>query len=672
MRFRFTSKFQPTGDQPDAIKKLSRWLKVGSKHQTLLGVTGSGKTYTMAKVIEARQQPTLIISPNKTLAAQLYGEFRQFFPENAVHYFVSYYDYYQPEAYIPQSDTYIAKEAMINDEIDRLRHAATQALLTRPDTIIVASVSCIYGLGSPINYQSLRLTVRLGEPLTRQQFLRQLVDLQYDRNDVDFRRGTFRARGDTVEVHPVTGEDIIRFEWFGSTLEAITLLPNVLGNKHTSGVQTAVPLAEVAIYPAKHFVTPPDDKEDAIAAIRDELGIRLDELKATDKLIEAQRLLERTNYDLELIETTGYCNGIENYSRHFDGRVPGEPPFTLLDYFSYAARQQQLSSFLTFLDESHIGVPQIRGMYAGDHSRKQMLIDYGWRLPSAFDNRPLNFEEFSDRVKQLLYVSATPNEYEMKLSGAPHGFRDLSSVERKAYSVAHTAAVHVAEQLIRPTGILDPSVDVRKTEGQLDDLEKEILLRVERGERVLVTTLTKRLAEALSEFLEERGVKVQYLHSDIDTLERLEILKDLRAGRYDVLVGINLLREGLDLPEVSLVAILDADKEGFLRNETTFIQTMGRAARHPNGEVIMYADNTTKSMRRAINEVTRRRAIQAAYNEKHHIIPRAPERQEVDLLFGAEAFLSEPGKSFSEKKKRSKRVASAMKKRPRKKIRKKN
>ncbi|MFA5954346.1 MAG: excinuclease ABC subunit UvrB [Patescibacteria group bacterium] len=669
MKFRFTSKFKPTGDQPQAIQKLTSWLQAGNTHQTLLGVTGSGKTFTMAKVIEAQQQPTLIISPNKTLAAQLYGEFRQFFPDNAVHYFVSYYDYYQPEAYIPQSDTYIAKEAMINDEIDRLRHAATQSLLTRPDTIIVASVSCIYGLGSPVNYQSLRLTVDAGSVMSRQTFLQQLVALQYNRNDIDFHRGTFRARGDIVEVHPVMGEDILRFEWFGSTLESITLLPNILGNPHAPGVKTFVSLKTVDIYPAKHFVTPLDNQHQALSEIRDELTARVEALKADNKLIEAQRIMERTNYDLELIETTGYCNGIENYSRHFDGRSPGEPPFTLLDYFSYAVREsasRRSKGFLTFLDESHIGVPQIRGMYAGDKSRKQMLIDYGWRLPSAFDNRPLNFPEFSERVRQLIYVSATPNEYEMQLSGAPHGFRDLSSAERTAYSVQHTAVMHVAEQLIRPTGIPDPSVDVRKTDGQLEDLEKEIIVRVGRGERVLVTTLTKRLAEALTEFLAERGVKVQYLHSDVDTLERLEILKDLRSGRYDVLVGINLLREGLDLPEVSLVAILDADKEGFLRNETTLVQTMGRAARHPEGQVIMYADNMTRSMRSAISEVTRRRAVQLAYNKKHKITPRAAERQNVDLVNSEEEVMPSEEMSFFERKKKAKRIVSTMRKRPRK------
>jgi len=608
MKFKFQSKFKPMGDQPEAIRQLSSWLKAGSKHQTLLGVTGSGKTFTVAKVIEKIQQPTLIISPNKTLAAQLYSEFRQFFPDNAVHYFVSYYDYYQPEAYIPQSDTYIAKEAMINDEIDRLRHAATQSLLTRPDVLIVASVSCIYGLGSPANYQTLRLIVKAGEHISRQDFLKKLVSLQYNRNDIEFGRGTFRVRGDIVEIHPITGEDIIRFEWFGKILESIILLPNVL---HKSKVtKTAISLKSVDVYPAKHFVTPLDHQKDALAEIRQELTNRVRVLKKDNKLIEAQRIFERTNYDLELIETTGYCNGIENYSRHFDGRKSGQPPFTLLDYFNYTVQKQKLPGFLTFLDESHIGVPQLRGMYAGDHSRKDMLINYGWRLPSAFDNRPLNFEEFSERVSSVIYVSATPNDYELALSEK-----------------------NVAEQLIRPTGIIDPAIDVRETEYQLDDLEKEILIRVKKHERVLVTTLTKRLSEALTEFLVEKGIKVQYLHSDVETLERVEILKDLRSGKYDVLVGINLLREGLDLPEVSLVAILDADKEGFLRNETTLVQTMGRAARHPNGQVIMYADNMTKSMRSAINEVTRRRAIQLAYNKKHKIVPKATKRQDVDLIF---------------------------------------
>ena len=626
MKFSFVSKFQPTGDQPKAIEDISRWLKSGNRHQTLLGVTGSGKTFTMAKVIEARQRPTLVISPNKTLAAQLYGEFRQFFPKNAVHYFVSYYDYYQPEAYIPQTDTYIAKEATVNDEIDRLRHAATQSLLTRPDVIIVASVSCIYGLGSPVNYQSQKLTVVRGEALTRQQFLKELVTLQYARNDLDFRRGTFRVRGDTVEVHPITGDGIIRLEWFGTTIDRIVLLPNAL----RVGSETAVQeLETVDIYPAKHFVAPANTQPDALSAIRAELAERLAVLKAEGKDLEAARLEQRTNYDLELIETTGYCNGIENYSRHFDRRRVGEPPFTLLDYFSHAVTSRGDAGWLTFVDESHISVPQVRGMYAGDYSRKAMLVDYGWRLPSAFDNRPLTFAEFDTRVDQFLYVSATPNDYELKLSGATHGLADL---KLDATSVKRRAAIHVAEQLVRPTGILDPAVSVRPSEGQLNDLMGEIRARVALGQRVLVTTLTKRLSEELTAFLAEAGIKVQYLHSDVETLERVQIIKDLRAGVYDVLVGINLLREGLDLPEVSLVAILDADKEGFLRNETTLIQTMGRAARHITGQVIMYADVMTVSIKRAITEVERRRAIQAVYNEQHGITPHAIERSEAMAL----------------------------------------
>jgi excinuclease ABC subunit B len=618
MPFQFYSTFTPTGDQPGAIADLTRWLEAGVRHQTLLGVTGSGKTFTVAKAVAALQRPTLVISPNKTLAAQLYSEFAQFFPENAVHYFVSYYDYYQPEAYIPQTDTYVAKEAMVNDEIDRLRHAATQSLLTRPDVLIVASVSCIYGLGSPENYRALRLTVRRGERLPRQQLLRELVRLQYGRNDVDFGRGTFRARGDVVEVHPVTGEDIVRFEWVGDQLDAIVVLPNVLRRPRRAVVPPAAALETIDLYPAKHFVTPYDQQQEALAAIRRELADRVAALRRDGRDLEAVRLEQRTNYDLELIETTGYCNGIENYSRHFDHRQPGEPPWTLLDYFAYAVAQQKLPGFLTFLDESHITVPQLRGMYAGDHSRKTMLVDYGWRLPSAFDNRPLNFDEFNARVSQVVYVSATPDSYELKLSGAARGLADLTAARRPRPE----ANVHVAQQLIRPTGILDAIVAVRPTTGQLQDLEREIVARVARHERVLVTTLTKRLAEALTEYLRERNVRVQYLHSDVETLERVQILHDLRAGTYDVLVGINLLREGLDLPEVSLVAILDADKEGFLRNETTLIQTMGRAARHVAGAVIMYADAATPSMRRAIAEVERRRAVQAAYNQAHGLTPQ--------------------------------------------------
>lgn len=624
MRFELASKFSPMGDQPTAIRSLTGWLQADSKHQTLLGVTGSGKTFTMANIINNLQQPTLIISPNKTLAAQLYGEFKQFFPNNAVHYFVSYYDYYQPEAYIPQSDTYIAKEAMINDEIDRLRHASTQALLTRNDCIIVASVSCIYGLGSPQNYQDLRFPVALNQKMSRQQFLKELVTLQYDRNDLDFGRGTFRVRGDLVEIHPVTGEDIIRFEFFGDNVSAITLLPNHLSN--VAGTKNAITLQNFDVYPAKHFVTPLDDQRAALASIREELRERLVELRDIGKDLEAQRLEQRTNYDLELIETTGYCNGIENYSRYFDGRVVDEPPFTLLDYFSYAVQSRKLDGFLTFMDESHISVPQVRGMFAGDRSRKQMLVDYGWRLPCAFDNRPLTYDEFAARNLQTIYVSATPNEYELKLSGAVNGFADLKPGKVRNQNI------HVAEQLIRPTCIPDPEVDIRPTDGQLADLEREIKLRVTKGERVLVTTLTKRLSEALTEYLEDQGIKVQYLHSDVETLERVKILKDLRAGVYDVLVGINLLREGLDLPEVSLVAILDADKEGFLRNETTLIQTMGRAARHPQGRVIMYADVMTKSINSALAEVNRRRAIQLKYNKDHNLTPRATERVDFELV----------------------------------------
>lgn len=644
MKFEFTSRFEPTGDQPKAISQLSNWLKKGNEHQTLLGVTGSGKTFTMAKVVEKMQRPTLVISPNKTLAAQLYGEFKQFFPKNAVHYFVSYYDFYQPEAYIPQSDTYIAKEAMINDEIDRLRHAATQALLTRNDVLIVASVSCIYGLGSPLNYQSLRYPVAKGQKVSRQSFLKELIKLQYSRNDLDFGRGTFRVRGDIVEIHPVTGEDIIRFEFFGDEIDSITLLPNHLSKQE--GVESAVPLEDFDVYPAKHFVTPLNEQKDAIAEIREELRDQVSALKKAGKDLEAQRLEQRTNYDLELIETTGYCNGIENYSRHFDGRVVDQPPHTLLDYFGFAVKTRKLRGFQTFIDESHITVPQIRGMFAGDRSRKQMLVDYGWRLPCAFDNRPLTYDEFAERNKQLLYVSATPNEYELELSGAKHGFVDLKMGETRSDKVK------VAEQLIRPTGIPDPEIDVRATDNQLENLEAEIKTRVENGQRVLVTTLTKRLSEALTEYLDEKGIKVQYLHSDVETLERVEILKDLRKGVYDVLVGINLLREGLDLPEVSLVAILDADKEGFLRNETTLIQTMGRAARHPEGQVIMYADMMTKSMKSAIGEVSRRRAIQLKYNKDNKITPKPIEREDFDLVPEGIEIDTEPSALLKPKRKK--------------------
>lgn len=624
MSFKFVSQYQPTGDQPRAIADLTRWLQNGQRHQTLLGVTGSGKTFTMAKVVEKLQMPTLVISPNKTLAAQLYSEFKQFFPENAVHYFVSYYDYYQPEAYVPQTDTYIAKESMINEEIDRLRHAATQSLLTRPDVLIVASVSCIYGLGSPENYKSLAYHIERGAPVSRQQFIKVLVELQYSRNDIDFGRGTFRARGEIVEVHPVNGENVFRFEWFGSTLERITDIPDPMAAKSEKIPRGAREIEKLGIYPAKHFVTPMDDRKGALQSIRDELNERLAVLRQEGKLLEAQRIEQRTNYDLEMIETMGYCSGIENYSRHFDHRKPGEPPFTLVDYFSYAAREHGLPGFLTLLDESHITVPQIHGMYAGDYSRKSQLIEYGWRLPSAYDNRPLNFNEFDKRTQQVVYVSATPNEFELKNSGAKTGIRNLAEA---------SDAVRVTQQLIRPTGILDPEITVKPTDGQIPDLLHEINIRVKRGQRVLVTTLTKRLSEELTEYLQEEGIKVQYLHSDVETFERIDILKKLRAGAYDVVVGINLLREGLDLPEVSLVAILDADKEGFLRNETTLIQTMGRAARHIDGKVIMYADVMTGSMKRAITEVTRRRAIQAAYNKEHNITPRAIVRTDTtDLL----------------------------------------
>ena len=595
-KFILQAPYQPAGDQPKAIKLLVDGLKKDYQDQTLLGVTGSGKTFTMASVVMAIQKPTLVISPNKTLAAQLYSEFREFFPENAVHYFVSYYDYYQPEAYVPHTDTYIEKEAMINEEIDRLRHAATQSLLTRKDVLIVASVSCIYGLGDPIDYKNLALTLSRKEKINRQDALAKLIDIQYTRNDLEFPRGSFRVRGDVVEIHPSTGEEIIRLDFFGNQIESITTFKPRQKGKRVSILRTAEDVYEklprVVLFPAKHFVMPEDKLKKALLTIRHELKERLKELRSQDKLLEAQRLEQRTNYDLEMIAETGYCAGIENYSRHFSGRRRGEPPATLIDYFA------ESGDFLTFIDESHIAVPQIQGMYLGDHSRKATLINYGFRLPSAFDNRPLKFDEFNKRLGQRVYVSATPAAYELKKSK------------------------RLVEQLIRPTGLLDPQIEVRPSAGQVPDLINEISQTVAKGQRTLVTVLTKRLAEELADYLKENGIKVQYLHGDIKTLERVDILRDLRQGKVDVLVGINLLREGLDLPEVSLIAILDADQEGFLRNETTLIQTAGRAARHPEGRVIMYADKMTDSMKRAIAETTRRRKIQEAYNKKHGQTPR--------------------------------------------------
>ncbi len=572
-----------TGDQPQAVDKLVEGLGKGFKHQTLLGVTGSGKTFTMANVIEKVQRPTLVICHNKTLAAQLASEFKEFFPENAVEYFVSYYDYYQPEAYIPQKDLYIEKDSDINEEIDKLRHAATHALLSRRDVLIVASVSCIYGLGEPGEYQGFVATLKKGQHYGRQQLLRQLVDMQYGRNEMDLSRGKFRIRGDTLEIQPAYEELALRIEFFGDDIEKIMSLDPLTG-------EILKEMDEVSIYPAKHFVTSREMMTKAIETIRVELVERLKELNAQGKIVEAARLQARTEYDLEMMVEAGYCSGIENYSRHLSGRPPGSSPSTLLDYFP--------KDFLLFIDESHMTLPQVRSMYRGDLSRKTTLVDYGFRLPSALDNRPLNFEEFQACVNQVIYTSATPAEFE------------------------YTHSQQVVEQLVRPTGLLEPTIEIKPTKGQIDDLLEQIRSRVDKGNRCLVTTLTKRMAEELADYLVEAGIKTHYLHSDVDTLERVEILRDLRLGVYDVVVGINLLREGLDLPEVSLVAILDADKEGFLRSRWSLIQTMGRAARHIDGHVIMYADKITKSMREAIDETMRRRKIQEDFNKEHGITPQ--------------------------------------------------
>ncbi|MBM3208705.1 excinuclease ABC subunit UvrB [Candidatus Shapirobacteria bacterium] len=595
MKFKLTSDFEPTGDQPEAIQRLTWGVEENLKHQVLLGVTGSGKTFSVAEVIEKTRKPTLVISHNKTLAAQLYQEFRDFFPKNAVCFFVSYYDYYQPEAYIPKTDTYIEKEIEINEEIDKLRLAATTNILTRPDVIVVASVSCIYNLGSPREYGHFVIELKEGERVSQEDILRRLVNLQYDRADYDFRRGTFRVRGEMIDLFPAYQDEAIRIEIEGGKIKKIKKLDPLTGK--ILNFEFSI-LNSVVIYPAKHYLTDPRGYEDIFEEIKSDLKARVAELKARGKELEAHRLLQRVNYDLEMIKEMGYVNGIENYSRYFDGRKPGEPPFTLLDYFQEAYQDK----WLVVIDESHMTIPQIRGMYNGDHSRKEVLIDYGFRLPAALDNRPLRFDEFLRRVPQVIYTSATPDEWEKSQAGGA-----------------------IVEQLIRPTGLVDPEILVRPTENQIPDLIKEVLLRIKRGERVLVTTLTKRMAEDLAEYLteHEKEIKVAYLHSEIETLKRQDLLDDLRLGNFDCLVGINLLREGLDLPEVSLVAILDADKEGFLRSETSLIQVMGRAARHINSQVIMYADNITGSMKRAMAEVERRRAIQVAYNKAHGIIPRS-------------------------------------------------
>lgn len=592
--FKVVSDYEPKGDQEKAIRELADGIDKGMKFQTLLGVTGSGKTYTMAKVIEAVQKPTLIIAHNKTLAAQLANEFRSFFPENAVEYFVSYYDYYQPEAYVPHSDLYIEKDSSINDEIDKMRHSATAALFERRDVIVVASVSCIYGLGSPIDYENLVLSLRPGMEKDRDAVIRKLVDIQYTRNDIAFERNNFRVRGDILEIYPAASSGkAVRLEFFGDEIDRITEIDTITG-------EITGELSHVSIFPASHYTTTPEKLDVAIKGIRDELADRYDYFTGHNQLVEAQRILQRTNYDLEMLKEMGYCNGIENYTRYINGSPPGAPPYTLIDYFP--------KDFLIFADESHVSIPQIGGMSSGDRARKQNLVDYGFRLPSAYDNRPLNFEEFEGKINQIVFTSATPSKYEKEHSE------------------------QTVEQIIRPTGLIDPEIFVRPIKGQIDDLMSEINETVSKGNRVLVTTLTKKMAEDLTQYFKENGIRVNYLHSDIDTIERTKILKELRMGEFDVLVGINLLREGLDLPEVGLVAILDADKEGYLRSETSLIQTIGRAARNVEGKVLMYADRITRSMDYAITETNRRRKIQSEFNEAHGIIPRSVHKEIHDSL----------------------------------------
>ena len=622
--FKVEAPFTPTGDQPTAIQSLTDGIERGEWAQVLLGATGTGKTFTMAKVIEAVQKPTLIIAHNKTLAAQLCSEFKSFFPNNAVEYFVSYYDFYQPEAYIPSSDTYIEKDASINDEIDKLRHSATMSLFERRDVIIVASVSCIYGLGDPEDYSDLVLSLRLGQTKSRDEILSKLVDIQYTRNDMNFIRGTFRVQGDTIEIFPAAySERAIRVELFGDEIDRLVEVDALTG-------EVIAERKHVAVYPASHYVTTKEKMKIAVERIEAELDEQLAKLKAEDRLLEAQRLEQRTRYDIEMMQEMGYCSGIENYSRHMSERKAGEAPYTLIDYFP--------DDFLIMVDESHVTIPQVRAMYNGDRARKESLIDYGFRLPSALDNRPLKFDEFVERINQIVYVSATPGPYEMEVE------------------------TNVAEQIIRPTGLLDPSIEIRPIKGQMDDLLGEIHKRAAKNERVLVTTLTKKMAEDLTEFLKEMGVRVRYLHSDIVTIERAEIIRDLRAGVFDVLVGINLLREGLDMPEVSLVAILDADKEGFLRSDTAMIQTIGRAARNVNGHVIMYADRVTGSMQRAMDETDRRRAVQEAYNIEHHITPKSVSKDVKELieLTKIEEDMVTDGKGLSPKKGKKKSSAAGM------------